>query len=55
MRRRGATSPETNEPAASDALVALVRLLARESAREWLNQTPAPPEYQQQLRRDDRK
>lgn len=55
MRRRGATSPETNQPAATDALIALVRLLAREAARERLNQTPAPPDDQEQPRPDDRK
>lgn len=44
MRTRGATTPETNWTAATDALIALVRLLARETARESLGQTPARPE-----------
>jgi hypothetical protein len=55
MRKRGATSPETNQPTAPDALIALVRLLAREAARECLGQTPAQREYQEQPRPDDRK
>ena len=46
---------ETNQPAAPDALIALVRLLARETARECLGPTPAPPENQEHPRQDDRK
>ena len=44
MRGRGTTSPKTNQTAATDALIALARLLARQAAREWLGQTAAPPE-----------
>ncbi len=44
MRTRGATIPKTNQTAATDALITLVRLLARETARECLNQTSALPE-----------
>jgi hypothetical protein len=44
MRASGATTPETNQTAATNALIALVRLLAREMAREYLGQTAAPPE-----------
>jgi hypothetical protein len=55
MRARGARSTETNQPAATDALIALVRLLAREAARECLGQTPAPPERQEQHLPNDRK
>jgi hypothetical protein len=55
MRARRPTSPETNQPTAPDALIALVRMLARETARECLRQTPAPPEHEEQPRPDDRK
>jgi hypothetical protein len=44
MRTRGATAPEKNQTAAANALIALVRLLARETARECLGQTATPPE-----------
>ncbi len=55
MPARRPKSPETNQPAASGALIALVRLLAREAARECLKQTPAPPEDHEQPRPKDRK
>jgi hypothetical protein len=55
MRTRRPTSPETNQPAAPEPLIALVRLLARETARECLRQTPAPPEHEEQPRPDARK
>ncbi len=44
MQTRGATTSLTNQTSATDALIALVRLLARQTARECLGQTPAPPE-----------
>jgi hypothetical protein len=44
MRVRGATSLQTNQAAATDAMIALARLLAREAARECLGQTSAPAE-----------
>jgi hypothetical protein len=47
MRERGATSPETNYTAATDPLVTLARLLARQTARECLSQTPALHETSQ--------
>ena len=55
MRANGAKPSKTKQPAAPDALIALVRLLARETARECLVQTPAPPENQEQPQQDDRK
>ncbi len=55
MRARRSTDPEKLQPAANDALIALVRLLAREAAREWLNQTPTPLENHEQSRSSDRK
>jgi hypothetical protein len=42
MRQEGSTSTESGLAAGSDALIALVRLLARETAREFAAQAPAP-------------
>lgn len=54
MRAR-ATSPETDQPTAHDALTALVRLLAREVARECVDQAPALPKPQEQAQPEDPK
>jgi hypothetical protein len=55
MRTRRRTFPKTNQRTATAALIALVRFLARETARELLAQAPAPPERQEQPRPNDRK
>jgi hypothetical protein len=44
MRERGSTSIESSRSAAPDALIALVRLLARQAAREFVVRTSAPPD-----------
>jgi len=44
MRRREPIPTKSSPSAASDALIALVRLLARQAAREFILQTPAPPD-----------
>jgi hypothetical protein len=55
MRARRPKSLETNQPKAANALIALVRLLARETARECLGQTPAPTTHKEHRRPDKRK
>jgi hypothetical protein len=42
MRKPGAGSNESSRSAAPDAVIALVRLLARHAAREFAAQRPAP-------------
>jgi hypothetical protein len=44
MRQREPKSIESSRSAAPHALTALVRLLARQAAREFILQTPAPPD-----------
>jgi hypothetical protein len=44
MREPGSASIESSRSAAPDALIALVRLLARQAAREFVLHTPAPAE-----------
>jgi len=44
MRERGSTSIESSRSAAPDALIALVRLLARQAAGDFVLHTPAPPD-----------
>jgi len=40
MRQRHSTSIESSRTAAPDALIALVRLLARQAARDFVPHTP---------------
>jgi hypothetical protein len=42
MRQPGSASIESSRSAAPDALIALVRLLARQAAREFVLHTAAP-------------
>jgi hypothetical protein len=42
MRQHGSTSLKSSQSAAPDALIALVRLLARQAARELVLQETAP-------------
>jgi hypothetical protein len=44
MRERGSTSIESSRAAAPDALIALVRLLARQAAGDFVLHTPTPPD-----------
>jgi len=44
MRRRDSTSTKSSPSAGPDALIALVRLLARQAAHEFVVQGPAPPD-----------
>jgi len=44
MRQRFSTSIESSRSAASDALIGLVRLLARQAAQEFVLHTPTPPD-----------
>jgi len=44
MRQRDSTSVNSVQTAASDALIALVRLLARHAAAEFAVHAPAAPE-----------
>jgi len=44
MRQRGSTSVKNSQSAATDALIALVRLLARQAAAEFAVLAPAPAE-----------
>jgi hypothetical protein len=55
MRQRGSTSFKSSRSAAPDALIALVRLLARQAAREFVVQAPAPPASQKHPQPGDRK
>jgi hypothetical protein len=55
MRQCGSTSIKSGQSAAPDALTALVRLLARQAARDFAVQAPALPESQKQLQSKDRK
>jgi hypothetical protein len=41
MRQTGSTSTKSRQPAGADALIALVRLLARQAAREFALDAPA--------------
>jgi len=43
MRQRHSTSIESSRTAARDALIALVRLLARQAARDFVPHTPEAP------------
>jgi hypothetical protein len=43
MRQRGSTSVQNGKSAAADRLIALVRLLARQAAAEFVVRAPAPP------------
>jgi hypothetical protein len=47
MRKAGSTFIESNPSAGIDALIALVRLLARQAAREFAAQGPAPSDSKQ--------
>jgi hypothetical protein len=47
MRQTGSTSIKSSQPAGPDALIALVRLLARQAAREFAAQGPAPSHSKQ--------
>jgi len=44
MRQPGSTSFESSRSAATNALTALVRLLARQAAQEVILHAPAPPD-----------
>jgi hypothetical protein len=55
MRQRGSTSIKSGQSAAPDALIALVRLLARQAAREFVVQAPALPDSQKHPQPGDRK
>jgi hypothetical protein len=44
MRERGSTSIESSQSAAPDALIALVHLLARQAAGDFVIRAPAPAE-----------
>jgi hypothetical protein len=55
MRARRRTFSQTNQTKATDALIALVRLLARQTAREYLGQAPASPARPELHRPNDRK
>jgi hypothetical protein len=55
MRARRRTFSQTNQPKATDALIAVARLLARETARECLGQARTPPAQQEHPRPDDPK
>jgi hypothetical protein len=54
MRQRDSTSIESGRSAAPDALITLVRLLAHQAAREFV-QASAPPDSQKQPQPDNRK
>jgi hypothetical protein len=47
MRKRGSTSLKSNRSAQPDALIALVRLLARQAAHEFAAQGQAPSDSKQ--------
>ena len=47
MRQRGSTSIKSSQSAAPDAVLALVRLLARHAAREFALHAPAPSDKKQ--------
>jgi hypothetical protein len=55
MRGRDSTSIKSSLSAAPAALIALVRLLARQAARDFGVQAPAPRDSQKQLQSKDRK
>jgi hypothetical protein len=44
MRRPQSTSTKSSPSVGPDALIALVRLLARQAAREFALHTPPPPD-----------
>jgi hypothetical protein len=44
MRQRDSTSLKNSQSASADALIALVRLLARQAAAEFAANAPAAPE-----------
>jgi hypothetical protein len=52
MRKAGSTSVESSPSAGPDALIALVRLLARQAAREFAAEGPARSDKQPQPRGD---
>jgi hypothetical protein len=54
MRQRGSTSIKSSPSAGPDALIALVRLLARQAAHEFVAQAPAPS-HSEQPQQGDRK
>jgi hypothetical protein len=55
MGQCDSTSANSSQSAAPNALIAIVRLLARQAAREFAVQASAPPHSQKQPRVDDRK
>lgn len=54
MHEQGLTSCKSSQFAAPDALIALVRLLARQAAQEFVVEAP-PPDSQEQPEPDDRR
>jgi hypothetical protein len=50
MRQPGSTSIKSSQSAAPDALIALVRLLARQAAREFVVQGPVASDSKQPVR-----
>jgi hypothetical protein len=55
MRGRHSPPTESSQSAAPAALIALVRLLARQAAHEFVVAAPAPRDSQKQLQSKDRK
>jgi hypothetical protein len=55
MRGRDSTSIKSSQSAQPAALIALVRLLARQVARDFVVETSAPSDSQKRLQPDDRK
>jgi hypothetical protein len=55
MYQRNSVSAKCRQSAALDALIELVRLLARQAAWELVVRAPTPPEKQKQLQPDGSK
>jgi hypothetical protein len=55
MRQCDSISAKSSQFAASDALIAIVRLLARQAAREFVVQASALPGRQKQSQPDDQR
>jgi hypothetical protein len=54
MRQCDSSSAKSSQSAAPDALIAIVRLLARQAAREFVGQPSAPPASPNQSQPVDR-